>query len=253
MKICSKCKIEKNLDQYGKKSRNKDGLSYSCKDCVSLENKYYKEKNREINNAKSKEYYCNNKEYFKKKSKEYYQINKEKFVISNSVYYLNNKKYFSEKAKKYRENNKDNIHEYNKEYMKKYYTNFENRLKRSKYVKIKKEVDPIYKLNTVVRSLINYSIKSKKYDKKNKTLEILGCSFEEFTRYIESKFEKWMNWDNHGRYNGELNYGWDLDHIIPISNAKNEEDVILLNHYTNFQPLCSYINRYVKKNRLDYK
>jgi hypothetical protein len=66
--------------------------------------------------------------------------------------------------------------------------------------------------------------------------------------YIESKFEDWMNWDNRGKFNGELNYGWDLDHIVPISSAVTEEDIIKLNHYTNFQPLCSYINRVIKKN-----
>lgn len=223
MKICSKCKIEKDLDQYGKKSRNKDGLSYYCKFCVSLDNKFYKEKKREIYNNKSKEYYQNNKEYF------------------------------SEKAREYKDNNKDKLVEYNREYMKKYYIDSENRLKRSEYRKNKKETDNIYRISTAVRSLIIYSIKNRKYDKKNKTIEILGCTYEEFIEYIESKFEDWMIWENHGLYNGELNYGWDLDHIIPISTAKTEEEVILLNHYTNFQPLCSYVNRYIKKDRLDYK
>lgn len=59
-----------------------------------------------------------------------------------------------------------------------------------------------------------------------------------------------MTWDNHGKYNGELNYGWDIDHIIPTSSANTEEELIKLNHYTNLQPLCSYVNRYVKKNNL---
>ena len=52
---------------------------------------------------------------------------------------------------------------------------------------------------------------------------------------------------NRGLYNGELNYGWDIDHIIPISSAITEEDIIRLNHYTNLQPLCAYINRVIKK------
>lgn len=56
-----------------------------------------------------------------------------------------------------------------------------------------------------------------------------------------------MNWDNKGLYNGTFNYGWDADHITPIASATCEEDIIKLNHYTNFQPLCSKINRDVKK------
>ena len=57
-----------------------------------------------------------------------------------------------------------------------------------------------------------------------------------------------MSWSNYGLYNGEKNFGWDIDHIIPLSIANTEEEVIKLNHYTNLQPLCSYINRVVKKN-----
>ena len=55
-----------------------------------------------------------------------------------------------------------------------------------------------------------------------------------------------MTWENRGLYNGELDYGWDIDHIVPICSAKTEEDVIKLNHYTNLQPLCSYTNRVIK-------
>ena len=38
-----------------------------------------------------------------------------------------------------------------------------------------------------------------------------------------------MSWDNRGE--------WDLDHIIPISEGKTLEDIYLLSHYSNFQPL----------------
>ena len=70
----------------------------------------------------------------------------------------------------------------------------------------------------------------------------------EFKLYLESKFESWMSWENYGLYNGELNYGWDIDHIIPLSSTISEDEIIKLNHYTNLQPLDSYINRYVKRN-----
>lgn len=45
-----------------------------------------------------------------------------------------------------------------------------------------------------------------------------------------------MNWDNRGLY------GWHIDHIIPLSSAKTEEEVYKLCHYTNLQPLWAKEN-----------
>ena len=69
---------------------------------------------------------------------------------------------------------------------------------------------------------------------------------------INYKFESWMSWENRGLYNGELNYGWDIDHIVPLSSAKKEDDIIKLNHYSNLQPLCSKVNRDIKRDILGY-
>ena len=35
MKRCTKCKVEQPLENYGRQSANRDGLSYHCKTCVS--------------------------------------------------------------------------------------------------------------------------------------------------------------------------------------------------------------------------
>jgi hypothetical protein len=109
----------------------------------------------------------------------------------------------------------------------------------------------IYYINYNIRNNIRIIFKSKGYTKKSKIQDILGCSFEEFRLHIESKFEPWMTWSK-GIYNGEFNYGWDIDHIIPLSCAENEEYLIKLNHYTNLQPLCSKINRDIKRNNMNY-
>ena len=98
-----------------------------------------------------------------------------------------------------------------------------------------------------MRTSISQSFKKNGFTKKSRTHEILGCTFEDFKTHLESKFESWMSWDNYGKYNGELNYGWDIDHIIPLITAVIEEDVVKLNHYTNLQPLCSKTNRDIKK------
>ena len=59
-----------------------------------------------------------------------------------------------------------------------------------------------------------------------------------------------MTYDNYGIYEKDkYNVGWDIDHIIPICSATSEEEVIKLNHYTNLQPLCSKVNRDIKKDK----
>jgi hypothetical protein len=98
--------------------------------------------------------------------------------------------------------------------------------------------------------MVRSSLRLLGYSKKSKTEEILGCSYEDFILYLESKFESWMTWENRGLYNGDFNYGWDIDHIIPLSSAETEEDIIRLNHYTNLQPLCSKVNRYIKRDKI---
>ena len=62
---------------------------------------------------------------------------------------------------------------------------------------------------------------------------------ENFKLYIESKFTEEMSWENYGE--------WHLDHIKPLYLSENEEDLLLLNHYTNLQPLWAEDN--LRKNR----
>jgi len=172
-----------------------------------------------------KEYYERNKENIKK-----YLVEK-KFEIAKTKkkYAEANKVYLAQKQKEWREKNKELIKQKN---LKKYNTNY------------------LYKLKTNLKTLIGNSFRNSGFKKLSKTEQILGCSFTEFKAYLETKFEPWMNWSNRGLYNGEPNYGWDIDHIIPLSTAKDEHDIIRLNHYTNLQPLCSKINRYIKRDNI---
>ena len=85
-----------------------------------------------------------------------------------------------------------------------------------------------------MRNLIKNSLVRQGYTKKSKTYEILKISYDEFILYIESKFQDGMSWDNYGK--------WHLDHIIPLSIAESEIELLKLNHYTNFQPLWAADN-----------
>ena len=112
--------------------------------------------------------------------------------------------------------------------------------------------DSLYKLKINIRTLIGKNIKVHGFKKNSHTEKILDCSFKDFKKYLENKFEPWMNWDNHGKYTGNYNETWNIDHIIPISSAKTREEIYKLNHFSNLQPLCSKKNQ-DKKDKLNYK
>ena len=222
-KVCAKCKIEKDVDEFHKRTISKDGLKRICKECSRIEKLKYRLENPNKGIEYRKVYYINNIEKIKKYNKD------------------NNGK-----IKKYRKDNKEKTKLYNQEYKKNKITSEYQR----KYVKNKKKSNPIFKLKVNFSTTLRMSFKQYGYTKRSRTFVILGCSFDDFRTYLESKFETWMNWENKGLYNGEFKYGWDIDHITPQSTAKNEDEFIKLNHYTNLQPLCSKINREIKRNKV---
>jgi len=190
-----------------------------------------------------KEYYKKNKERLKKD----YEDNKDKILASRKEYYSKNKDKIRKDNKKYYDNNIEKVLLNKKKYRSKNKQIISQEKNNYKKERLKK--DPVYKLKCNIKCLIRNSIFLKGFKKNSKTAEILGCTIGQFKEYLESQFKSWMNWNNYGKYNGELNYGWDIDHIIPSSSASTENEVIQLNHYTNLQPLCSKINRDIKKNK----
>lgn len=106
----------------------------------------------------------------------------------------------------------------------------------------RRKTDEVYNLRERVSNLIRMSFIRGDEVKRSKSLTILGIeSFSQFMNHIEAKFKDGMSWENRDL--------WDLDHIVPVSWASTREEVMKLNHYTNFQPMwkvenCSKGNRY---------
>ena len=71
MKKCSKCKLEKPFEEFGKNKSQKDGLSHVCKKCRIINSKKYYITN--IDNIKK--YRENNKDNKKNYNKNYNEIN----------------------------------------------------------------------------------------------------------------------------------------------------------------------------------
>jgi hypothetical protein len=204
MKTCSKCKLELSIDSFRKDVTKKDGLTSSCKEC---------KKKVDIN------YITNNIDKVLKKRKEYVKKNKENKKKYDLNYRINNKEKRNESLKKYYIKNNIKINE-----------------RRKKYNSKRKKEDYVYKFKCNVRSLISKSFKRgvNQFKKTASTESILQCNIKDFKAHIEKQFTEGMSFDNHG--------DWHLDHIIPLASAKTEDEVIKLNHYTNFQPLWAIDN-----------
>lgn len=210
------------------------------KDYILEYGKKWREENKDYFDEYNSQYYKENKEEIKKRSKEHRENNKDYYVAYNKKYVIDNKESINSHKLKYTLSNPDKV----KESRKKYYNNNTEKVKNryNQYRKNKRINDPLYKMIENIRCLIRYSFLNSGFQKSSRTFEILGCSYEEFKSYIESQFEDWMSFENHGPYTGGYNETWQYDHIIPISLASSPEEVIKLNHYTNFRPLCSKKN-----------
>jgi hypothetical protein len=96
---------------------------------------------------------------------------------------------------------------------------------------------------------LNHQVKDNQ--KSGSAVNDLGCSIEEFKRYIEGQFEPWMNWDNWAVYTPDRKT-WNIDHINALVNfnLENREELLVACHFSNMRPLLAIDN--IKKNRYSY-
>lgn len=101
MKTCTKCQVEKPLDQFYKEPRGKDGLFARCKTCHLAATANWQKNNRDKVNGIARRYYQNNRETIARKSVEYYEKNRSTLLS---------------KKKERRQLKRDEISEYQKEW-----------------------------------------------------------------------------------------------------------------------------------------
>ena len=215
--------------------------------------KEYLRKYHESNREKAKEYQRNYREANREKAKEYqrkhYKANSEKRIQDAAKWAAANPEKAKEQSRKWREANREKQiqdaakwHAANpekaKESSRKYYeANRERIIQRvvKRHAKKRKEGDPVRLMAERVRSRIHMALRQRAFSKKSKTEKMLGCSFRQFTKHIESQFADGMSWDNRSE--------WHLDHILPLACATTIEGLERLSHYTNIRPLWAAENR----------
>lgn len=213
MKRCNKCLQVRGSNWFYKDKNAKYGRRSTCKTC---------EIERRISFAKE------NTEQTKIAKKKYTIKHKDKLKQANQLRKQINPRYFADKAKQYRERNKDVVLS-----------------RRRQQDKERRKNDPLYKLRRTTSNNITSAIIKRGYKKNSKTELILGCNWMTFKIHIESLFEPGMTWDNYGE--------WQIDHKQPCLLAKNETDVLKLQHYLNLQPIWKQDHFEKTKNDLRLK
>lgn len=103
MKICGKCKLEKDLSEYYQSKNSKSGYQSYCKNCSKNRNEYMK-RYRELNNEKikisQKQWYSENRENQLVKFQEYYNDNVDSIKDKHKAHYENNKYLYLHYSKK---------------------------------------------------------------------------------------------------------------------------------------------------------
>ena len=203
-KICTNCHNEfpANSEYFHKKVSGKYGFAAKCKNCITDYNRknYPKYRIKILEYKKIENIEKSHK--MKKRRKEQYIKHREKRLLD---------------VKNYREKNKEKVRERVSNYtINRYHSDINFKLKMN--------------LSRRMRQFVNKN--------GNSTVELIGCSMDEFKKHIELLFQEGMSWDNYGKN------GWHIDHILPCASfdLTDIEQRKKCFHYTNLQPLWAIDN-----------
>jgi len=207
MKTCSKCKIEKSVEEFSKQSASKDGLYPHCKSCRKI---YRSMLDTRIPSGLV-EKMCGDCKSMKPISK---------FGTSKSL--------------------KDGLQWRCKECAKLYYReNSEVMIAQvSARTKSRLANDPVFRWVQNTRTNLRDILKGR--SNHAPSLELLGCTGEEWRAHLESTFKPGMTWENYGRGEGK----WQVDHITPVSSFDQEDHLqqLICWNFKNTQALWSHEN-----------
>lgn len=108
----------------------------------------------------------------------------------------------------------------------------------SEYCNRRYATEPAFALRHATRNRIHKALNAAvgSPGKTRPTLELLGCSAEEYRIYLEALFEPGMSWNNRGE--------WHIDHIVPVAafDLATDEGQRRAFVYTNTRPMWAAEN-----------
>ena len=167
MKICKKCNIEKEFNEFHNLKSSKDGKQPKCKVCVT-----------EI----QKNYHINNRDKILERKKEYRESEEGKLVRQEyrQEYYLNNKETENKRSNEWNKNNRERLKEHKNQYSKTYSKNNPHIIS--------------------WRRILHNSLRNMGKTKEGHTIDLLGYSALDLKEHITKLFTESMTWDNYGEW-----------------------------------------------------
>jgi hypothetical protein len=213
MKTCTNCGIDKDLSDFHRSGKAKDGPQNQCRDC---------------RNAKASVYAKNNKEKYYEHRKRWIAANPEREKENKRLRRLRNKGTDKEEKRKiYTQEERREIYlkrRQNPEWV-------ENNKKKKAQFEREKRKNLYKRLESQIRC--RTAIAMKGGPKLGKYEQYIGCSTEHLKKHLENQFRPGMTWGNWGRG------GWHVDHILPVSSFDLSDPTQFFKafHYSNLQPL----------------
>jgi hypothetical protein len=191
------------------------------------------------------------KEYRKKYHRIWYLKNRTKKLQQNKEWENKNKEHAKEYRKKWAAKNQDKVLRAQEKYKKKVGAEVlrkrqrlsleKNRKKRKlrKKERLKNDINFRLRERMSVRIRNGLNFYNLRKHSNTRTVDLLGCSYEYYSRYLEKKFKKGMSWKNFGKF------GWEIDHIKPLArfNLEKISERKKAFNYKNTQPLWRRENR----------
>lgn len=231
MKICTICKIEKPFTEFTPRKKGLAPLHAWCRICLHARKREYatlhgRKSRAKIGPPKPPKPKAPRKPLTEEqkisqaaKAKAHREQNKEDYAARKARYRAANRGKLNQAQKLYYEANRESYSASSLERKKRRYRE-----------------DPLFALEGLCRRRILIAMQKGGYKKSTKTETILGCSYEDLIKHLESKFLPGMTWANRGKE------GWHLDHKTPLASASTAEELEALCHFSNLQPLWALDN-----------
>ena len=233
MKTCSKCRTEKELSEFNKCKKTKDGRQAYCKICTTEYDKKYRAKNKDKTAVRKRKYRTENKEKIAVYGKKYREENKDKISACIKLYRVKNKNHIQKynKSPARRMSNKLHARTHRKNNKKEY------DVYRKAYAEKNRE-----RINTNSRRRHKRNPDKRRARDSNRRTRVAGGG----GKFTALEFKELCNYYGNACLCCGLKRKLTADHVVPVF-YQGSSDI------SNIQPLCRECNSSKGVKEIDYR